>query len=215
VFQVSETPAQTWQADFIFGIAGQPVPTDQLTLHLYGNYTGNPGHNVKVKQWNFDSSSWNDVTSEVRDVPSEASEQSYKWGLLLNNTDGTYASSGEIRIRFDHETAGSAGHSFSIDLLSLEQGLPTTSASTTASTTATSTASTSRTSTGSTSASTSQSSTASTSATTFHLVEDYDVEPSIAQERGLYELKLIRYNSAILLAKRNFGIEFKEEPDGF
>ena len=64
LFVVNEAAAQSYTIDFTFGDGGDPVPTDQITANLAGFYDGNPAHDVKLKQWNYETSGWDDVTAD-------------------------------------------------------------------------------------------------------------------------------------------------------
>ena len=111
--EIGGTPG--YEIDFIFG-EDDSVPSSDLSLFLVGNYSGNPAHNVKLQQWNYDLTQWDDVTAEAQDFPSEGSEQTYQIHLL---DDVDHISAGQIQIRICHVSAGNPTHTFNIDHLYL------------------------------------------------------------------------------------------------
>ncbi len=105
---------------------------EEYSVVLKGHYNGNPAHIVLFYQWNFDLSSWDRVTINANDFPSNPAEQTYKYPLLLPLVD--YVSGGEFRLRILHTSPGNPIHQFLIDDMLLV--LVTTTTTTTTTTTA-------------------------------------------------------------------------------
>ena len=97
--------------DFTFG-EFEPVSTTNMYLHLNGWYSGNLGHNVKLYQWNYNSSAWVGVTANDKDFPDESSEGFYNFKLI---DDVNYLSGGQAKIRIQHTPSGNTVHRFRID----------------------------------------------------------------------------------------------------
>lgn len=114
--EVNGTPGFVY--DFTFG-THDPVTKTWLFANIEGWYDGNPAHNVKLQQWNFNSSSWVNVTSNTNDFPSSASEQSRQFSLI---NDANYLSGGLIKLRLNHSSPGNTSHVFHIDLMELVAG---------------------------------------------------------------------------------------------
>ena len=94
------------------------VTQTSLQLNLLGNYTGNLGHIVKVKIYNYNTTLWENVIPGGTDIPYSATEDHYNFTLPLLTSD--YLQNGIVRIKFYHQTVGDTGHQFIIDTLSLE-----------------------------------------------------------------------------------------------
>ena len=94
---------------FEFGI-GTDVPSTLLHLYVEGYYDGNVAHNVKLQQWNYDTSAWTDVSGAI--FPDAGAEQNYKFRLI---NDPDYISSGNIKLRVVHTSAGNPVHQLHLD----------------------------------------------------------------------------------------------------
>ena len=99
------------------------VPAATRSLLLRGEYDGNPAHDVKLYAWNFTGSTWTALTGNTDDMPSSATEQTYRFPLPYG-TD--YISSGEMRLRIAHTSPGNPIHLLHIDELALDSTLPST-----------------------------------------------------------------------------------------
>lgn len=95
------------------GITGRPQ-----VLAFEGRYQGNVGHNVLLYIWNFNTTTWDRVTSDATDFPSSTSD--YFLSFALPESDD-YFSGGESRIRVYHSSAPAAAHNMYFDYLALRQ----------------------------------------------------------------------------------------------
>lgn len=120
---------------FNFGTGGDPAPTGRVKVILYGYYDGNPAHVVLIYAWNFDSSQYDRLTAEAKDMPDDSSEQQYEW--LSPEPATAYVFNGEIRIRVSQTSTGSAGHLLHVDYLRLRTATTTTTTTSTTTTTTT------------------------------------------------------------------------------
>lgn len=111
--EVTGTPGFLF--DFTFGeeIA---VPTTDLVFCLTGRYKGNPIHIVKLQQWNYNSTTWVNVTAAVNDFPSGPSDQNFSFPLI---NDPDYLSGGQLQLRFNHTSPGNPTHDFNFDHIGL------------------------------------------------------------------------------------------------
>jgi len=107
----------------------------KLAIKFHAYYDGNPAHTVKLQIMNWNTT-WEDVTAELTDFPSESSLQDYRFFVpdLTNYISGT----NEISLRIDHNVQGTPGHTMDIDYMWLdENATSTTTTSTSTSTTST------------------------------------------------------------------------------
>ncbi len=108
--------------DYVFRFGrDQDVPYTGIKVMFEAWYEGNPAHNVKLQQYNYNSTSWTDVTGDAQDFPDAASEQTYSFNLI---DDPDYLSSGEIQLKIVHTSPGSAGHYLHIDNMYLADAVP-------------------------------------------------------------------------------------------
>jgi len=132
VAETTSSPA--WMLDFYF----TSVPDSALQLTFNGHYNGNPTHDVKLYQYNYNTTVWDAVTIEDNDFPSNAVDQDLTFELLSPNSD--YINGGELRLRMSHDSPGNPVHRSNIDLFKLDYYITTTtSTSTSTSTTSTTT----------------------------------------------------------------------------
>lgn len=89
------------------------VPGGSKDIFVEGHYEGNPAHNVKLQIYNYTTPGWEDVTGDVRDFPSESSQQSYQFTMPSPYSD--YMSGNQVLIRIRHTSTGSAGHYMHLD----------------------------------------------------------------------------------------------------
>lgn len=94
------------------------VPDTAFAIRFNGYYAGNPAHKVKIQQWNFNTTSWTNLTSDTTDFPSAAADYDDEFSLFGGTN---YVSSGHVRIRIYHDGVGAALHRFYIDLLEMGQ----------------------------------------------------------------------------------------------
>lgn len=105
--------------DFTFG-EDVPLTHTGWVLHITCRYEGNPAHVVKLQQWNYDTSSWVNVTAAARDFQSSAVDVSYLFKLI---DDPDYLSGGQIKLRFNHTSVGNQNHDFYWDFMGLGTSL--------------------------------------------------------------------------------------------
>lgn len=79
-----------------------------LDFMLVGNYNGNPGHQVQVQQYNYNTTAW----TVLGTLPHNVAEQNYQMTMV---DDANYLSGGQMKIRIIHNTAGNASHNLYID----------------------------------------------------------------------------------------------------
>ena len=104
--------------DYTFEFGGDnSVPSSELLIHIEGYYDGNLAHIVKLQQWDYNASGWEDVTANSTDFPDETSEQNYVYRLLQG---ANYISSGNIKLRVVHTSAGNVIHQLHLDKFYLE-----------------------------------------------------------------------------------------------
>jgi len=104
--------------DYTFEFGGDnSVPSSELLIHIEGYYDGNLAHIVKLQQWDYNASGWEDVTANSTDFPDETSEQNYVYRLLQG---ANYISSGNIKLRVVHTSAGNVNHQLHLDKFYLE-----------------------------------------------------------------------------------------------
>lgn len=110
--ETSGTPGFTY--DFHF----YNVAVANYSLHIQAKYTGQAGHKVRLQQWNFNTSAWDNVTNNSAngDFPYSAGITHYNFPLL----DFNHISGGEIRLRINHAVAGNITHTFEIDHMMLQ-----------------------------------------------------------------------------------------------
>jgi len=102
--EVSGTPA------FSYDFSYTDVPDDRAeSVQFIGRYDGNPAHIVWIRQYNFDSTNWEDLV----EIPSSGSEGTITHALISGT--GSYWESGEIRLRIIHTSAGNPIHVLYID----------------------------------------------------------------------------------------------------
>lgn len=94
------------------------VPDSAYNLIFNGHYAGNPAHNVKIQQWNFNTSNWTDLTAASTDFPSDTVDYDDEFSIFGGTN---YVSSGEVRLRIYHNGTGVATHRFYIDYLKMGQ----------------------------------------------------------------------------------------------
>jgi len=111
---IGVNPAFLYDFDF-YGVA---EGGEEYTSHFHAKYNGSPSHRIKLQQWNFDTSSWDNVTSNSSDFPYNADLQHYHY-VLLNTVD--HIDGGNIKLRIRHNTGnGNTDHTFVIDHFILE-----------------------------------------------------------------------------------------------
>lgn len=103
--------------DFTFG-EHYAVTETKLVANFKAWYDGNPAHNVKLQQYNFNTTSWVNVTAAAQDFPDAASEQTYKFNLI---DDADYLDGGLIKLRIIHTSSGNLTHTMYIDHLYLSE----------------------------------------------------------------------------------------------
>jgi hypothetical protein len=120
------TGAPGWVYDLVFG-ENESVPTFNLYANFLAWYDGNIGHTVKLQQWNYTNTQWDNVTVAAQDFQDEVSEQSYQFTLLAS---GDYISGGEIQLRVNHSSPGNVTHQFHLNQVYLSlTGSPSPSVS--------------------------------------------------------------------------------------
>lgn len=103
---------------FLYDFSFRNVATGHnYSAHFIYDYTGTAGHNIKLQQWNFNTSAWDNVTGVADDFPHQVSMSHVNFELL---NDGNHQSSGEIRLRLNHVSNGTNTHQFIIDQMLLQ-----------------------------------------------------------------------------------------------
>jgi hypothetical protein len=111
IMQVDEVPGS--DPGFNIRLLFINVPGGSKNIFVDGYYDGNPAHNVKLQIYNYTTPGWEDVTGDVRDFPSESSQQSYQFTMPSPSSD--YISGSQVGIRIRHTSTGSAGHYMYLD----------------------------------------------------------------------------------------------------
>lgn len=111
--ETNGTPGFTF--DLVFGEENS-ASTTTLDVNIYGYYDGNPAHNVKLQQYNYNTTSWTNVTADANDFPAAGAEQTYQFSLI---DDANYQSGGQLQLRFNHTSAGNQIHNFHLDFVRL------------------------------------------------------------------------------------------------
>jgi hypothetical protein len=101
--------------DFLF--EGLPDEVSVYTANLNGRYQGNPGHNIILQIWNYDTSAWVAVTGAGDDFPSRGTDDDYN--IALPNPIADYISGGQLKLQINHTSAGANNHYFYVDDLYL------------------------------------------------------------------------------------------------
>lgn len=123
---VNPTTGGGFTYDFEFG-QYDDVPAGSIEIELRGFYNGNPAHNIKLQQWNYTSSAWENITANANDFPSRSTEATYVFHIA---NDADHKVSGNVKFRIIHTSAGVPTHQFNINKLYLEYtGSPSSSAS--------------------------------------------------------------------------------------
>jgi hypothetical protein len=107
--------------DYVFVFKNIPEKVNYIRILLRGRYQGSAAHIVKLKIYNWTTLSWDDLTSETRDLPSRTTDQYYAWSLNLGNDYKKTASPGEFHLKVEHVSAGDASHDLYIDWLYLDE----------------------------------------------------------------------------------------------
>jgi hypothetical protein len=100
--------------DFEFGNL-EDVPSFNLYLNLHGFYSGNLGHHVKIRQYNYVSLSFVDITADPSDIPDQM-ETTYQFTLIAQPL---YVSNGKAVIRIIHTSSGNMNHRLHLDQMYL------------------------------------------------------------------------------------------------
>ena len=108
------SPAFEYDFDFYNVVNGG----ERYVAHFHARYTGSPSHRIKLQQYNFNTTNWDDVTSNSSDFPYNAVIQTYSYEIL---SGADYFDSGNVRLRICHcQGTGDASHTFVIDQFILE-----------------------------------------------------------------------------------------------
>jgi len=124
--EVAMTPG--FQVDFTW----EGVPSGGFKrIRMNGYYAGNPAHNVKIQAWDYNFSSWTNLTADASDIADGAADADYSF--LINDSD--FYSGGQVQIRFEHTSAGNATHDILFDALHIVTTTTTSTSTTSTSTT--------------------------------------------------------------------------------
>lgn len=104
--------------DFDFTWSGLPTNYYAEKVLLNGYYAGNPAHDVWIYMWNYNTSGWVRLTAAAQDFPSAAADADYVFDVPSTNRS-YYFNAGAAKIQIYHNSSGSAGHQFFVDLLKL------------------------------------------------------------------------------------------------
>lgn len=96
--------------DYRFGFTEVPSGST-YTLYFHGRYSGTFGDIVKFQRWNGGTLSWENLTDSTTDLLT--SESNYTVRLPI------YASGTTVSVRIVHSSAGTVGHTLTIDKLVL------------------------------------------------------------------------------------------------
>ena len=98
--------------DVRFNFTGIPEDVLSLGIMAYCEYEGNPAHVVVLEVWSFEDSSW-----ELLEV---IPEHGFSWhNHSLSFGDYIEDVTGDVWIRYDHQTNGASGHYLTVDYLKL------------------------------------------------------------------------------------------------
>jgi len=95
VLQLAEcTGAPAFTHDFYF----EGVANEELQVTFDYRYSGNLGHNIKIRIYNFNTPGWEDLTANTKDFNDTGASYEIV-SYPLPNPLTNYLSSGEIRLR--------------------------------------------------------------------------------------------------------------------
>jgi len=96
-------------------------------LTFTGEYNGSDDHNVKLQLFNYDTTSFVNVTANDQDLPNVSAQRIFQFNLPTDT--GNYIQNGDMELRILHETAGNNGHLLRIDEMFIEFGSSSSSSS--------------------------------------------------------------------------------------
>jgi len=123
--EVAATPGFT----VIFAFEGIRVIgqySNQIQFTLKGYYDGVLNHDVKVYIWNFNTETWDGMTSNSKDLPDATAEDTYTFTIDIGDyvdVDRFQAFTGydrSVQIMIQHDDAGNAAHKLHIDQVLLD-----------------------------------------------------------------------------------------------
>jgi hypothetical protein len=123
MFNVSEVvgvPGMTISAN----VTGIDPRAESIWVLLYALYDGNLNHDFDVEVWNFTGSAWVE-DDHILDGVSLSWVNSTIYPIRIPND---FLSSGEFRIRLDHESAGNINHDLYIDYFRIQAFVPSDAA---------------------------------------------------------------------------------------
>lgn len=104
-----------------------PDATSNLVYTFIGEYNGDESHKVRLQLFNYDTTTFDYITSDDTDLPTALEQETYQFNLPSPISD--YIKNGELEIRILHETKGNNGHLLRIDRMYLEAGSSSSSSS--------------------------------------------------------------------------------------
>ena len=122
--EVSGTPG--FDLEFEFGLV--PTSYDQagaiLSIYIRYIYNGFAGHNIKLQAWNYNTTSWVNITAAANDFP-ESGGISDVITFIFDGDSGNlqdYIDNRTVLLRFYHTSAGNPTHDFGVEYLTLDAG---------------------------------------------------------------------------------------------
>ena len=126
--------------DFYFEGIPDSSANVMMILTINGNYGGSDDHVKKLQLFNYDTTSYVNITAKTDDMPNTTIQRRYQFNLDLGAAN--YVDNGQMIVKIVHNSAGNDGHLLRIDLMELEVG-SSSSSSTSSSSSSTSSSSSS------------------------------------------------------------------------
>jgi len=120
-YQVQEVAATP---GFLVEFTFEGITQTPQVLHFKGRYQGNAAHDVILQVWNYNTVAWEALTGLADDIPNTAADVHYTFtmpGVLAGTWPTHYVSAGQMRVRFNHTTAGIATHNLYVDYIAIQQ----------------------------------------------------------------------------------------------
>ena len=100
--------------------------TNTVRINLVGYYSGNLGHDVKMYIWNYNTETWDAMTSDAKDIPDALAEDAYSFQVFADDYvsgERTFKYAGfdnEVKILISHDSPGNAAHKLYLNRAYLE-----------------------------------------------------------------------------------------------
>jgi hypothetical protein len=127
----------TGTPSFIYDFTFENVPSGltSLTFHAAYSYsTGLINHIIKLAVWNYNTTTWDYVTTNTRDFPRTTPTVEVEYSIgpysgLLRNDPAPYISGGIVKYRIIHLSQGNPSHIFCFDWMYIDDEVISSSSS--------------------------------------------------------------------------------------